>query len=600
MNRFFFNLVVLIFIMPNAAIAQTCQGFLAVPIAWCVVDGSPAENTPHIGNDRDTNNIIWRRHERPSDTIYIPRANVTLRSGITQPSGMGGFPIIPDPDTRFATVGDMRGENVNTFGNEFNTMVNSCRQAYAARGLGSVGITAVNAGLFHDGGNPPAYVGTIGWAGCWQNANGICATPYNGRAVVVDNRYLHTLSPNRFWPNGGIFRTVDPHDILTGHEIGHALALPHVGHARSMMFGSISDTSQPPDNVADNIELSNAEVSRLRASSCNVVGTTSSVSGTTSPVLLSQDTVVEDQPRFSSVLASQNLSAVIGFAYNDGSQVISGLRIELEGAAKGLSATISGFVQVIVLIDNDRSPATGGSDINLVDFDFPAFAMQGIDYAVRVDLDSTGSIDNETFLVFDEGNDRFEDRSGLIDFDIELLSLVMEPIVAPHILPDGTQITPEPTGVGDDGNPEDFIGASAIQFTAIDGSILDLSPRYAVTALSVSPERGTLDVLGNWTQPSGTPLQPNTPVFPECSAPIGANPTIGEAVDIVFSGLEPNQPVHGLLGPNLNATGVADVLGDGTLTYVVPEDITNGRHLVTIGTDGTALTADCFLDVNND
>jgi hypothetical protein len=43
--------------------------------------------------------------------------------------------------------------------------------------------------------------------------------------------------------------------------------------------------------------------------------------------------------------------------------------------------------------------------------------------------------------------------------------------------------------------------------------------------------------------------------------------------------------------------GVADLNGNGSVDLAIPKDTAPGLHLVTIGTDLTALTADCTVTV---
>jgi hypothetical protein len=50
------------------------QDTYRIPMAWCVVRGSPAQADPNIPNpwggfDRTTDEILWRRHERVTDNI---------------------------------------------------------------------------------------------------------------------------------------------------------------------------------------------------------------------------------------------------------------------------------------------------------------------------------------------------------------------------------------------------------------------------------------------------------------------------------------------------------------------------------------------------
>ncbi len=113
---------------------------LHVPMSWCVVQGSPAQANPNINGDTNTDAVIWRRHERPTDNVFTPQADISLRSAINDAWGSFNFPVIADPDTSTScgvaecvTNGDIRGEDVNVaaIAVEFNNMINSCQTAYA-------------------------------------------------------------------------------------------------------------------------------------------------------------------------------------------------------------------------------------------------------------------------------------------------------------------------------------------------------------------------------------------------------------------------------------------------------------------------------------
>jgi hypothetical protein len=68
---------------------------------------------------------------------------------------------------------------------------------------------------------------------------------------------------------------------------------------------------------------------------------------------------------------------------------------------------------------------------------------------------------------------------------------------------------------------------------------------------------------------------------------------------VVFDteGLRPNTGVHGLIGPRLVFRGTTDDMGAGMFEFVIPDDTEPGFHLITIGNDATALTADCAMHV---
>ena len=83
--------------------------FRHLPIQWCAVAGSPTAVTPGtVDPDNpgaDTNTVLWRRHERVSDRIYLAQpasdatndvVPVTFRSAADQQTFLlnRSFPII--------------------------------------------------------------------------------------------------------------------------------------------------------------------------------------------------------------------------------------------------------------------------------------------------------------------------------------------------------------------------------------------------------------------------------------------------------------------------------------------------------------------------
>src|SRR6266566_55176 len=58
------------------------QNTLHVPVSWCIVQGSPAQASPNVAGDTTTDDLIWRRHARPTDNIYVNVSGITFRSAI--------------------------------------------------------------------------------------------------------------------------------------------------------------------------------------------------------------------------------------------------------------------------------------------------------------------------------------------------------------------------------------------------------------------------------------------------------------------------------------------------------------------------------------
>ena len=138
--------------------------FLSVPIRWCGVEGAASMADPSVVGEVSTDDVLWRRHERPSDQIYIPQINMTFRSAATRDivNGPYSFPIIRDIE---GTGGDLiNGENSDAltmcarawdmgdplyFDANLNGFANSGTDTLLATDFVEVGTV----GLGHDGGS---------------------------------------------------------------------------------------------------------------------------------------------------------------------------------------------------------------------------------------------------------------------------------------------------------------------------------------------------------------------------------------------------------------------------------------------------------------
>ena len=71
---------------------------ISIPIRWCGVEGAASMVNPGVVNEATTDNVLWRRHERPSDQMDSTRMDMTFRSADTpeEKNGTTSFPIIRD------------------------------------------------------------------------------------------------------------------------------------------------------------------------------------------------------------------------------------------------------------------------------------------------------------------------------------------------------------------------------------------------------------------------------------------------------------------------------------------------------------------------
>jgi hypothetical protein len=95
-----------------------------IPVRWCGVEGAPSMDNPGTVNEATTDDVLWRRHERPTDAIYIPFADMSFRAGATADikNGPQSFPIIRDPSGSGGNIEESTGEATDS--------ITMCRRAW--------------------------------------------------------------------------------------------------------------------------------------------------------------------------------------------------------------------------------------------------------------------------------------------------------------------------------------------------------------------------------------------------------------------------------------------------------------------------------------
>jgi hypothetical protein len=120
-------------VLESATAGPAATGLIQIPLRWCAVRGTRAVTNPAFFGEPDTNSVLWRRHERASDQVWIPGANITLRSAITAAvAGSKNFPVIDDPRPPSAggpgQPGDILAPQLGSA--EFNDALVSCNRAW--------------------------------------------------------------------------------------------------------------------------------------------------------------------------------------------------------------------------------------------------------------------------------------------------------------------------------------------------------------------------------------------------------------------------------------------------------------------------------------
>jgi hypothetical protein len=130
---------------------------LLKPVRWCAVRGSEAEANPGAVGEKSTNDYLWRRHERPSDRVWIPGANITFRSAFAAAmAASSSFPVIDDPKPPGSGGAGQQGDVLDPTIDltEVKQVWAACNTAWdnlaKAKGVALVGIVGVNIRSFVD------------------------------------------------------------------------------------------------------------------------------------------------------------------------------------------------------------------------------------------------------------------------------------------------------------------------------------------------------------------------------------------------------------------------------------------------------------------
>jgi hypothetical protein len=255
-----------------------------VPIRWCGVQGSPSIVDPSRVGETNPNDVLWRRHERVTEEIYLRQgASMTFRSGILafevpgdgisdddgrcepgeacrpvqfeilgdnmgDEDGIcerrpqvrrdepcqdpGTFPLIPDPTiSPGSRPGDIVSPEFEVFGEEVKRVMSNCRSVWEAAAPRGESIIAVHANQFvslvetrgDDIGNDDGF--------CEPGEACVGGIPTRTAGVAfktdpsngADQLALQSLVVE----DNAYSLARDPADKTLGHEIGHTLSLHH-------------------------------------------------------------------------------------------------------------------------------------------------------------------------------------------------------------------------------------------------------------------------------------------------------------------------------------------------------------------------------------
>lgn len=506
---------------------------VSIPMKWVIIDGSPSEVDPSCVGEATVKDVLWRRHERISEFRLIPTCGVTLRSGAFD--AVPNFPVIADTQG-IGFPGDISlGATGNDFTEFFDT-IDAARNAWIALGFaGDFGITVVSMNLFvNDVGTP---IGVLGLGGFSPTTCDAGVQAVIGRAMVIDPAYLLPSCPMNIFS--------DPNETILGQETLHALTLDHSSDPNNLMFGSFPNGGQ----------LTGPQCDRMRAQA------TAHVPGTVGAGYPESFADLRSDPRgdvTDSIIDIHVFGVVRETATEQTHFFLSTAGVLPVNPSPSLGTIDLAFT---FLLDADDDDETGGAP---KDLGIPT-EVEGIELVGRVFLrGAPPDVSSELFKFMDG----------------EFVPIVDENIV-------GSLHTDYVSVYRLEGGFVEAVG-QIIQLSIPDEFVGEMSTLVRFAALSEDCENEAMDITDDVRLTFGNP------VFPTCSV---EPQTIvnGCTVEVQAQGLPANRNAHIFLGAVL--VGEAETDGDGdletTLRLEIPGLEEIETHLLTIGTDDDAITADC-------
>lgn len=577
--------------MPPGASATGAPGdeLMEVPLRWCVIGddrngngkwdpgetGAPAFVNPTGAPGQpepDADNVLWRRFERASDHVWIPQARITFRSGITATiRDLANFPVIPDPNpppTGKGKYGDIvDGGGFGNASEELMDAILRCEKEWSERFPDARGPVAINLGRF---------VGSL--SGVPTDTRGQTASPLFGCSPLTGRGpfCMDPVTATITNPPGRWIAVIDntfdpdalPDDLTLVHELGHFLWLEHgdgLDNDTDGVFDQCCDPDEDPEVLPTSIMHPSSPVSFIselqRRAARAVAKVTSGVKIDPPAVLLDGDTV--DDLEIDSVRDVSDRSIDIAAA---------AVVVHRPAKIMILSQQLFGIIppsqraEYVFFLDRDDNPTTGGGP-KVLGFDT---AFEGAEVVVRVAVGAAGGRTVTPTVWRSEGD-------GFV--------IVSEPRIRAEV----ATVTEAETGAP-------FYNVVSIQIPVAVTGPVGVALRFQAIAENVGVTVGDRDQLPDGPRNAVAAFVPLPPRFPVCGV-TPAQARRSEPVTVEVEGLLPRRNAKVILGDENVGLGSTDGLGRARIAFTIPEMARTGPRLVTVGIVGTALTADCIVEV---
>lgn len=539
-----------------------------IPIRWCGIQGSPSMNNPGLVFETTTHDVLWRRHERPSDLIYIPQVEISFRSGAT--AALPDFPVIPDPTISVGSdAGDVVAPNIDQ--TEYLAIINACRQEWQNNAPNVVGLTAVSMDQFVDqNGNVQGFGGFGGRPSFSSGTQQTAA----GRAMMVDPSILLNLCGQTAHQGRELWEWVD--GALVGHEFGHGLSLRHGDGIDSDGDGDLDEAAEgDPPNGPNLMQFQTTCTDAANGIILTAAGAVNQREVLRDQALLHiPDRVVDP---VTAPLGSIRVDDVgdVQVNYLD----VDAITVSVDIRNSETSLGVSNFglfpseatnLQFFFLADTDNDITTGGDPRTL---GIPT-SMTGIELVgqVRVDVNASIATATPTTLRFRQGS--FVDVT-----DENVRAQVVTDVLIGDPLPGDLRPILAPV-------------ANLVELSLSNEIRGPIKDPFLLNVVTVDPATGNGD---NQEEIGGHEITTTPPSFPTCQLEphIAAR---GMRVTVHASDLLPESDAQVILGDRLVANARTDEAGTLFADFVVPGDEAIGQRLITVGT--LAVTADCILKIS--
>lgn len=580
----------------------------SVPIRWCAVEGTSVVDNPGCVGADSTDHALWKRHERASEKIFIPQTGVTFRSALWNivEDPTLNFPVIPDPypphpsgpcgnrNPGFCDNADSVACNDNDDcpddvlgdiqqGDEAFDALNACHNEWKIEhGTDNIGITALVARKF-----------------LTSNGDTVFAYAYAGLGAVflTDNPQLVCGSCNTCGEG-----CCDPSDAILGHELAHAMptqaVMPSItqrsglghtcGNTNNIMRPSpgmrtdLSTSIQHIITSSDGVDCNGNDtfewidqIAAIRAAAqefpgCKLDGTNTNCSARSDVRIDALEDVSED---FIDIVRAR----ITDRESSDSTEFVH----ELLGRFTAETFTEFSTLEYFFVLNLDDDPSTGGDPSEL---GLPS-DCGGAELITRVEVRCSFGTPGD--LCADPTYPDQEPLVSLTPTVWEFNGISFVEVGNPGI---------EARLVKVFRTAGDLRGPDLVLIEVPNDVRGPISDPFFVQAVSrgitVSGLSGPMDVLQ-----AGPCLEfrHRFPTFPTCSVTPDPVPA-GSTVTVDASGLLPDSAVHVVVGAEDVANGVTDASGDASIEFQIPGDVEPGKHLVTVGVDGTGLTADCVVE----